>query len=79
MVSRLQALGYQAHTVPTEINGSTWYKIEVGPYATQAEASAAEAQLRQKYNSAYGHGGAPARAADSDTDQGADTDQGPEE
>jgi len=71
MVRRLQALGYQPHMLPTQINGATWYKVEVGPYATQAEAAAAETELRQKYNSTYGHGGAPA--------QSADTDQSPEE
>jgi cell division septation protein DedD len=70
MTSRLQALGYQAHMVPTRLNGSTWYRIEVGPYATQAEAAAAETELRQKYNSAYGRGGEPAQPADTDSDQG---------
>jgi len=71
MLKRLQALGYQPHVVPTQLNGATWYKVEVGPYATQADAAAAEAELRQKYNGTYGHGGAPA--------QSADTDQSPEE
>jgi DedD protein len=71
MLKRVQALGYQPHVVPTQLNGATWYKVEVGPYATQADAAAAEAELRQKYNETYGHGGAPA--------QSADTDQSPEE
>jgi cell division septation protein DedD len=71
MLKRLQALGYQPHVVPTQLNGATWYKVEVGPYATQADAATAEAELRQKYNGTYGHGGAPA--------QSADTDQSPEE
>lgn len=66
MVRRLEALGYQPHMQPTQINGATWYKVEVGPYATQAEAAAAESELRQKYNSTYGHGGAPAQPADAD-------------
>lgn len=64
MVKRLQALGYRPHLAPTPINGATWYKVEVGPYATQAEAATAEAELRQKYNGTYGRGGAPAQAAD---------------
>jgi hypothetical protein len=40
--------------VPTEIAGQRWYKVEVGPYATAGEASAAEAILRQRYDSTYG-------------------------
>ena len=65
MVRRLERLGYQPHLAPTELNGATWYKVEVGPYATQAEAAAAETALRQKYNATYGHGGTPAQPPDS--------------
>jgi cell division protein FtsN len=54
MMARLQRLGYQSHLVPTEIGGQRWYKVEVGPYATQEEASGAEAQLREKYDATYG-------------------------
>jgi cell division septation protein DedD len=61
MIQRLQSLGYQPHMVPTTINGATWYKVEVGPYATQAEAAAAESDLRQKYNSTYGRSSTPAQ------------------
>jgi len=61
MMKRLEQLGYQAHLVPTEIAGQTWYRVEVGPYTSQEEAAAAEIELRQKYNSAYG-GGHPAKA-----------------
>jgi len=57
MAQRLQRLGYTPHLVPTVIAGQTWYKVEVGPYASQDEAAAAQEQLRQKYNSAYGGGG----------------------
>jgi hypothetical protein len=71
MVKRLGALGYQPHLLPTQINGSTWYKVEVGPYTTQEEATAAEGELRKKYNSTYGGGGAPSPSNDAD--------QGPEE
>lgn len=56
MMKRLEQLGYQAHLVPTEIAGQTWYRIEVGPYTSQEEAAAAEVELRQKYNSTYGGG-----------------------
>jgi septal ring-binding cell division protein DamX len=71
MVKRLGALGYQPHLLPTQINGSTWYKVEVGPYTTQEDATAAEAALRRKYNATYGGGAAPS--------QPNDTDDGPEE
>jgi septal ring-binding cell division protein DamX len=54
MMARLQKLGYSSHLVPTEIDGQRWYKLEVGPYATPDEASDAEAELRQKYDAAYG-------------------------
>jgi septal ring-binding cell division protein DamX len=59
MVQRLQQLGYQPHLVSTRIAGQTWYKVEVGPYASQDEAAVAEAELRQKYNSAFGGVGQP--------------------
>ncbi len=63
MAQRLQRLGYTPHLVPTLIAGQTWYKVEVGPYATQDEAAAAQEQLRQKYNSAYGGGSDAAQPA----------------
>jgi cell division septation protein DedD len=67
MVRRLEALGYRPHMTPTELNGSTWYKVVVGPYTTKEEAATAEAELRKKYNATYGGGGAssPPSAADS--------------
>ena len=68
MIRRLQQLGYSPHLVPTDIGGERWYKVEVGPYATQEEAVTAETQLRQKYNATYGGGGQPARSADSDSE-----------
>jgi septal ring-binding cell division protein DamX len=66
MAQRLQRLGYTPHLVPTVIAGQTWYKVEVGPYATQDEAAAAQEQLRQKYNSAYGGGSEAAKPAGAD-------------
>jgi septal ring-binding cell division protein DamX len=71
MARRLQALGYQPHAVPTLINGSRWYRVEVGPYATQQEAAAAENELRRRYNTVYGRGGEPAQPSNSD-EQGAE-------
>lgn len=74
MAQRLQRLGYTPHLVPTLIAGQTWYKVEVGPYASRDEAAAAQAQLRQKYNSAYGSGGSdaakPAGAGGGNDDSG---------
>jgi hypothetical protein len=51
---------------PTQINGQTWYKIEIGPYSTRADAAVAEAQLRHRYNAAYGAGTSNNAAAASD-------------
>jgi cell division septation protein DedD len=56
MMARLRKLGYPSHLVPTDIDGQRWYKVEVGPYATEEEASSSEAELRQKYDAAYGGG-----------------------
>jgi septal ring-binding cell division protein DamX len=53
MIQRLQALGYPSHMVPAQLNGQTWYKVVIGPYATQEEAAAAQQQMRTKYNSLY--------------------------
>ena len=69
MIKRLQKLGYQPHTVPTTVNGANWYKVEVGPYTTQAEAASAEADLREKYNAIYGHGSSPAPPTNGATDE----------
>jgi DedD protein len=53
MTSRLQKLGYHAFMVPTNISGQTWWRVRVGPYPSQDEASAAEQELRTKYRDAY--------------------------
>jgi cell division protein FtsN len=56
MAGRLRKLGYPATIVPSTIAGQTWYRVKVGPYATQAEARAAQERLRAQYNAAYaGH------------------------
>jgi cell division protein FtsN len=53
MVSRLKALGYNAQEVKTALNGQTWYRVRVGPYASADEATAAQNQLREQYKQAY--------------------------
>src|SRR5258708_2710243 len=53
MVSRLKALGYNAQELTTNLNGQTWYRVRVGPYASSAAASAAQQKLRQQYKQSY--------------------------
>ena len=53
MTTRLQKLGYHAFMVPTDISGQTWWRVRVGPYQSQDEASAAEQELRARYKDAY--------------------------
>jgi septal ring-binding cell division protein DamX len=53
MMMRLQKLGYTPHLTTTNIDGHTWFKVEVGPYATEQEAEQAQAELREKYDAAY--------------------------
>jgi DedD protein len=85
MASRLLGLGYIAHISPTQINGQTWYRVQVGPYPTADDARAAQAQLRAAYTARYvnragatsaapSHGTA-ASASESSTDS-SDTDAG---
>ncbi|MGH7842526.1 MAG: SPOR domain-containing protein [Candidatus Binataceae bacterium] len=64
MMKRLEALGYRPHIAPTELNGATWYKVEVGPYTTREAAAAAEVDLREKYNATYGGGAATPEPSD---------------
>ena len=81
MTSRLMSLGYTSHVIPSQVNGQTWYRVQVGPYPTSAAAQAAQAQLRAAYAARYVNhtraanmartAGAPARAGaanDSSTD-----------
>jgi DedD protein len=53
MASRLLGLGYASHIVPTQINGQTWYRLQVGPYPTADDARAAQEQLRAAYTARY--------------------------
>jgi cell division septation protein DedD len=57
MVQRLKALGFQPYTVPTLLNGQTWYRVVIGPFATQEAAAAAQQEMRAKYNSTYSGSG----------------------
>jgi cell division protein FtsN len=54
-------LGFQSRMVPTELNGQTWYRVVIGPFATQEAAAAAQQEMRAKYNSTYSGGGAGSR------------------
>jgi cell division protein FtsN len=49
MVSRLRTLGYNAQEATTMLNGQTWYRVRVGPYASAEQASAAQDELRERY------------------------------
>jgi DedD protein len=53
MVSRLKSLGYNAQEVKTALNGQTWYRVRIGPYASADEATAAQDRLREQYKQAY--------------------------
>jgi DedD protein len=53
MVAKLKALGYQPHESQTPMNGEIWYRVQIGPYATQDEAKAAQEKLKQQYRAAY--------------------------
>jgi septal ring-binding cell division protein DamX len=53
MVLRLKKLGYSAQEMTTTLNGQTWYRVRVGPYATAAAAAAAQEKLREQYRQAY--------------------------
>jgi cell division protein FtsN len=53
MVSRLKALGYNAQESKVALNGQTWYRVRVGPYASAEDATAAQNRLREQYKQAY--------------------------
>ena len=53
MVSRLKTLGYAAQETKTNLNGQTWYRVQIGPYNSEEEARAAQEKLRQQYRQAY--------------------------
>jgi septal ring-binding cell division protein DamX len=53
MIRKLKALGYTPYEVATEVNGETWYRVRVGPYATPEAARAAQDKLKEQYKAAY--------------------------
>ncbi|MGH7923664.1 MAG: SPOR domain-containing protein [Candidatus Binatus sp.] len=53
MVSRLKALGYNAQEIKVALNGQTWYRVHIGPYASAEQATAAQNKLREQYKQAY--------------------------
>ncbi len=53
MADRLQKLGYHAFLVPTVIGGQTWWRVRVGPYDSEEEATEAEEHLREEYRATY--------------------------
>jgi len=53
MVSRLKALSYSAQETKVALNGQTWYRVRIGPYASADEANAAQNKLREQYRQAY--------------------------
>jgi cell division protein FtsN len=53
MVSRLKTLGYNAQEAKVALNGQTWYRVRIGPYASADEANAAQNKLREQYKQAY--------------------------
>jgi DedD protein len=53
MLVRLKALGYEPHETETVIDGQLWYRVQIGPYATEEEARDAQTKLRAKYRSKY--------------------------
>jgi cell division protein FtsN len=53
MVSRLKTLGYNAQEERVAMNGQTWYRVHIGPYASADQATAAQGRLREQYRQAY--------------------------
>jgi cell division septation protein DedD len=55
MVARLRRAGYSSYIIESAIAGQTWYRVRVGPYATEEEASEAEATLHHRYSGGIMH------------------------
>ncbi|HZC46937.1 MAG TPA: SPOR domain-containing protein [Candidatus Acidoferrum sp.] len=53
MVTRLKSIGYNAQEIKIALNGGTWYRVRVGPFASAEEASAAQERLREQYKQQY--------------------------
>ena len=53
MAQRLRELGYQPTIVATDIGGQTWYRVKVGPYASEEEARQAQQELEAAYKAHF--------------------------
>ncbi|MGH7948406.1 MAG: SPOR domain-containing protein [Candidatus Binataceae bacterium] len=53
IVTKLKGLGYQPYTIEMTIDGKKWYRVRVGPFASENEAHAAQERLKDEYRSAY--------------------------
>jgi len=49
MVAKLRHLGYESYLVETLIGGETWYRVRIGPFATEAGAQVVEQKLHAQY------------------------------
>ena len=47
--AKLTLGGYSVKVITITVSGNTWYRVLVGPYATSAAASKAQADLRQQH------------------------------
>jgi cell division protein FtsN len=47
-VSRLQAAGVTARTVAASVQGKTWYRVQVGKFASREQATSYGSQMRVK-------------------------------
>ena len=52
MILRLKTLGYNPQEWVVVLNGQTWYRVRVGPYATAEEATAAQNELHERLKQA---------------------------
>ncbi len=48
IASDLKTKGYSAFYIPAEVKGKTWYRVSVGQFATQKEATSYRAELLDK-------------------------------
>ena len=51
--SRLLSLGYTSYVTRSNVNGRTWYRVQVGPYPTSSAAQAVRPKLEADYAAAY--------------------------
>lgn len=49
VLNQLQGGGFLAFMSPVEVDGTTMYRVRIGPFKDKAQAEASAAQVRQKY------------------------------